>query len=235
MGKTQKILTAVLWGAVMVVVVGIVGMAMIARSSSTANHVGPSAPPEAPASQQKGLPELWDAPHFSLTDQNGQPVTDAQLRGKVWIAAFIFTHCAGPCPMMSEKMEELQKTIASPDVKLVSFTVDPERDTPEVLKQYAETFHADESRWIFLTGERQQIFDVAAQMKLTAKAATDDQPILHSTSFLLVDRAGKVRGAYTPVRINQDASETDEDAMTRLARDADMLASLRSHVKVAPP
>jgi cytochrome oxidase Cu insertion factor (SCO1/SenC/PrrC family) len=198
MGKAQKIVTGIAWAAVMVVSVGIVGMAMLVR-----------------ASREPQLPVMWDAPEFGLLDQNGKTVTTSDLRGRSWIAAFIFTRCAGPCPMMSEKMKELQATIRSPNVKLVSFTVDPERDTPEVLKEYAKDLGADESRWLFLTGSTSQIFDVAAGMKVAATQATEDQPILHDTRFLLIDPAGRVRGVY---------SYDDPAEMKRLPTDAAALA-----------
>jgi len=200
MGKAQKIVTGIAWAAVMVVSVGIVGMAMLVR-----------------AGREPALPVMWDAPEFHLLDQNGKTVTTTNdLRGRAWIAAFIFTRCAGPCPMMSEKMKELQATIRSPNVKLVSFTVDPDRDTPQVLKEYAAELGADESRWTFLTGTPSQMLDVAAGMKVVAKAATEDQPILHSTKFLLVDGNGKVRGAY---------SYDDVEAIKKLGTDAEVLAS----------
>ena len=200
MGRAQKIVTGIAWAAVMIVVIGIIGMAMLAR-----------------AGREPSLPVMWDAPAFELLDQNGKTVKTTDLRGRAWIAAFIFTQCAGPCPMMSEKMKELQATIPSPNVKLVSFTVDPERDTPEVLKKYSEELGADESRWLFLTGSTSQMFEVAAGMKIVAKPATEDQPILHSTKFLLVDGDGKVRGAY---------SYDDAEAMKKLGTDAAAIAGV---------
>jgi cytochrome oxidase Cu insertion factor (SCO1/SenC/PrrC family) len=162
------------------------------------------------------LPVLFDAPPFSLIDQNGRPVTDQTLRGHPYVAAFIFTSCAGPCPMMSAHMARLQTTIAAPQVKLVSFTVDPERDTPQVLNQYAERFKADESRWFFLTGPKQTVMETIRGFKLTAEPAADGSgEILHDTRFLLVDPQGRIRGIY---------SSNDPAEMGRLPGDAERLA-----------
>ncbi|HEY2614678.1 MAG TPA: SCO family protein, partial [Chthoniobacterales bacterium] len=93
-------------------------------------------------------------PNFELVNQAGQPYGSAQLAGKIWIADFIFTTCPGPCPIISTRMSELQKPLQKTDVRLVSFTVDPETDTPEVLSSYAEKLHAESARWNFLTGAR---------------------------------------------------------------------------------
>ncbi len=153
-----------------------------------------------------------------MVDQSNNPVTRETLRGKPWIADFIFTNCGGPCPMMTGKMAQLQKELPGDAVKLVSFSVDPERDQPEVLKTYADRFEADASRWHFLTtadSSVQPIYDVAAGMKLTAIGATGDEPIIHSEKFLLVDSAGSVRGVY---------SSSDEQSMSRLVADASRLA-----------
>ena len=164
-----------------------------------------------------GLPNLFPSPSFALVDQSDQPVTHQALRGKPWIADFIFTNCAGPCPMMTAKMAQLQKDLPGDAVQLVSFSVDPEHDRPEVLKTYADRFAADSSRWRFLTtsdGSTQPIYDVAIGMKLTALGATQNEPIIHSEKFLLVDAMGNVRGVY---------SSGDEQSMSKLVADASRL------------
>ncbi len=84
------------------------------------------------------LPSLGTVPTFELVNQDAQPFGSAQLAGKIWIADFIFTTCPGPCPIISTRMSELQRPLEKTDVHLVSFTVDPEKDTPEVLRAYAE-------------------------------------------------------------------------------------------------
>ena len=95
------------------------------------------------------LPVLAPVPDFSLTGQNGQAVSRTDLRGLVWVADFVFTSCTGPCPELTLRMRSLQKSLrkAGPGVKLVSFSLDPETDTPAVLTRYAERYHADPDRW----------------------------------------------------------------------------------------
>jgi protein SCO1/2 len=148
--------------------------------------------------RQSGLPVISEVPDFTLTDQDGRPITLNDLRGRVWVADFIFTHCAGPCPRMSEQMSKLQGQVADlPDVRLVSFSVDPRRDTPEVLRTYAKRYGAKPGFWYFITGDKQAIFDLAIRgFKLSVEDETDVDPILHSTKFMLVDREGRIRGVF---------------------------------------
>jgi protein SCO1/2 len=204
MGKGQKIVTTVLWAAAVIGMLGLVGTGLWARKYS--------APRPAIEEQavQAAATRYFPAPPFSLIDQNAQQVSDQSLHGHVWIADFIFTNCAGPCPKMSALMADFQEKITHPQVKLVSFTVDPLRDTPEVLKAYGQQFGADETRWIFLTGTEQQMQQVASGMKMAAEKGQDNQ-ITHSTYFILVDQQGQVRGLYglndptTPDRLTTDA------------------------------
>lgn len=150
------------------------------------------------------IPVYGKVPDFSLTESSGRSLSLADLQGKVWIADFIFTHCAGPCPIMSAQMAGLQKKLQdAPDVRLVTFSVDPERDTPQVLSEYAKQFKADTSRWFFLTGAKKAIYDLANKgfkIGATENTGPDRQPdedtILHSTSFVLVDRDANIRGYY---------------------------------------
>jgi protein SCO1/2 len=158
---------------------------------------------------------LFPAPSFKLLDQSGGSFGSDDLRGKVWIADFIFTHCAGPCPIMTAKLADVQKALVSPDVKLVSFSVDPERDKPAVLKEYAQHFGADDARWRFLTGSKQQMTAVAQGMNVAAKDDPDGG-VTHSTLFLLVDRNGQVVRLY---------HNEDEGDMKRLVADAEELAA----------
>lgn len=115
-----------------------------------------------------GLPDYGPAPHFTLTDQSGQPFGSDQLDGKVAVVGFIYTHCPDICPMLTAQMRQLQNQLAGAGLLgektvLLSITVDPERDTPEVLARYAEQFDADPAAWYFLTGElttvRQAVVD----------------------------------------------------------------------------
>ena len=141
------------------------------------------------------LPVIRAVPEFSLTDQNGQTVTSAGLRGKIWIADFIFTRCAGPCPLMTARMLEMQKALVkTPEVKLVSVTVDPEYDTPEVLKAYAEANFADPERWKFLTGDKVVIEKLVTEGFMQHLSEEGGEPV-HGTMFLIVDGNGMVRSA----------------------------------------
>jgi protein SCO1/2 len=163
------------------------------------------------------LPRYYALPDFSLTDQIGKPVTLRDLAGKVWVADFIFTNCAGTCPAMTDKMRKLQEAIP-PQVKLVSFTVDPARDTPRVLAAYAQEHGANHDRWLFLTGDKQALYDVCIKgfkLPLDTEGGTPAEPIAHSTRFVLVDERGEIRGYY---------SGTEEDELKRLATDAKRLS-----------
>jgi protein SCO1 len=155
-------------------------------------------------------------PNFQLVNQNGEPFGSAQLIGKIWIADFIFTACPGPCPMISSRMSELQKPLENTDVHLISFTVDPEKDTPEVLRGYAEKLHAQPQRWDFLTGPKSTIYNLSQNgFKLAASDGSEETGIpVHSTRMVLVDRHGEIRGYY-------DA--TAPDAVTKLLADANHL------------
>ncbi len=148
------------------------------------------------------MPVLGQLPDFVLTNQTGQTVSLADLRGQVWVADVIFTRCPGPCAKMTRHYAELQTALpANQPVKLVSFTSDPEYDTPKILNKYAERFGADSNRWWFLTGDKPQIRRLAVNdfkfVVVEKKPEERDVPedlFLHSTWFVLVDRQGRVRG-----------------------------------------
>jgi protein SCO1 len=159
-------------------------------------------------------------PPFTLTNQDGRTFGSADLAGKIWIADFIYSTCPGPCPMISSRMSEMQKPLEKTDVHFVSFTVDPETDTPARLRQYADRLHARPGRWDFLTGPKATIYELSIRgFKLAASADGGErgQPI-HSTRMILVDREGQIRGYY-------DATEAD--AVTRLLADTNRLLKAR--------
>jgi cytochrome oxidase Cu insertion factor (SCO1/SenC/PrrC family) len=155
-------------------------------------------------------------PQFQLTNQAGQPFGLAQLKGKIWIADFIYTMCPGPCPMVSSRMSELQKPLQDTDVHLVSVSVDPEHDTPAVLRGYAEKLQAQPQRWDFLTGSKESIYDLSRNgFKLAIADGSADAGIpIHSTRMVLVDRRGEVRGYYEALA---------PDAITKLLADTNHL------------
>jgi protein SCO1 len=163
------------------------------------------------------LPVLGEIPAFHLTSQTGQPFDSQSLDGHVWVADFIYTTCPGPCPMMSAKMRQLQSSTAeTPDVLLVSLTVDPARDSPPVLAAYARHFMQDPSRWFFLTGDAAALDDLGVH---AFKLNRIDGSLTHSTRFVLVDRRRQIRGFYA----------SEEDAfMPRLLHDLRQLEQERS-------
>lgn len=163
--------------------------------------------------EEEALPEMLPIGEFALTDQDGRAFGSAELRGKVWVADFIFTSCPDICPVMSTQMANLHRRIADADVRFVSITVDPERDTPEVLREYAARFRAD-SRWRFLTGEAAVVRRTIEQGFRLPVGDREARPgggydILHGSRFALVDRRGILRGLY----------ETDAEGLERLERD----------------
>lgn len=174
------------------------------------------------------LPEYGAVQNLSLTERNGRGLSLAELSGRVWIADFIFTRCQTVCPFMSQAMSELQKNLPL-EITLVSFSVDPEYDTPKRLSRYAKSLGADEGRWLFLTGGKKAIWELTAKsFHLTAaeapKGAID--PIMHSTQFALVDQEGKIRGYY-------DA--TDSGDFERLKKNAlSLMKSTPGWVKKLP-
>src|SRR5262249_9494553 len=143
------------------------------------------------------------------------------LHGSVWVADFIFTRCAGTCPMITQRMAELQAACASDpalkDIRFVSISVDPEFDRPEVLRDYAARVHADPERWTFLTGTRDAVRGLVRDgFKLPVEDQDDAaMPIMHSQSFVLVDRTGGVRAVADPLA--EGGLEAVEHALAGIA------------------
>jgi protein SCO1/2 len=169
------------------------------------------------------LPQLGALPDFTFTRHDGQPFGSAQLRGRPFIANFIFTRCPTICPAFTRKMVGVQERTTSfgTGLQLVSFSVDPKYDTPERLTEYGERHGADFTRWSFLTGDYEQLKDTIVQgfkvsMGREAGAPEDDLlSIFHGTHFVLVDRNGQIRGYY---------DSADSDSTERLLRDTERLA-----------
>ncbi|HEV7866578.1 MAG TPA: SCO family protein [Chthoniobacteraceae bacterium] len=154
-----------------------------------------------PATPAQLSQQFWAVPDFSLTERTGSTITAASLKGKVWVADFFYTTCPGPCPMLSSRLSDIQRLIGPDErVRLVSISTDPEKDTPEVLQQYAERFQASD-RWLFLTGDKAQIFDLGIRgFKLPiVEDRSAAEPITHSTRLILIDQSGAIRGFYEGV------------------------------------
>ena len=165
------------------------------------------------SSRTSSLPVFYDVPEFELVAQDGQPFNSRALRGKVWVADFIYTTCPGPCPRMTSQMREVQDAVIKmADVRLVSFTVDPARDTPEVLAAYAKAHGASTADWYFLTGPEATLQTLDRN---TFKLGDLNSSLQHSTRFVLVDRQSRIRGYY-------DTSESR--AISRLISDVYALA-----------
>lgn len=178
-------------------------------AATLSRYLKPAAPTMPP------LPVYGAVPDFRLTDSDGREASRAELDGHFWIADFIFTRCSGTCVTMSTQMESLQRaTAGTPDVRLVSFTVDPEHDTPEVLKEYAQHYHANPARWRFLTGPREALYTLA-QEGFKLSATVDGKGLItHSDRLALVDAQGRIRGTYHGV---------DEEDGRKLLQDLERL------------
>jgi protein SCO1/2 len=169
---------------------------------------------------KSSLSRLGIVPDITLTERSGERLPLSDLKGKVWIADFIFTNCGGSCPIMTSTMASFQEQLKNVNnLVLVSFTVDPKRDTPQALKEYAELYKASPSRWLFLTGEKEKINYLTREgfhLAVAADSGSTIEPIIHSTLFVLVDQQGVIRGYY---------DSTDEKALERVVADARALAS----------
>lgn len=141
------------------------------------------------------FPVLGKVMPFTLIDQDGKPYGMEQLQGRVWIADFFFSNCPGPCPRMSSLMSDIQaQTKDIDELRIVSITVDPARDTPEAMKAYAKRYGAIDGRWQFLTGPMEVLHRLASKDFMLFDV---DGSLQHSTRFALIDREGQIRGFYT--------------------------------------
>jgi protein SCO1 len=145
------------------------------------------------------LPVLGTVPDFSFTAETGLPVQKGGLTGKIWIADFVFTRCAGPCPTMSEIMRQLQvatRSLAGGDVRLISITVDPAHDTPRVLASYGAKYGSNPDRWSFLTGEPSAVENFITKGMFLGLSKDGDGVPVHSQKFVVVDREGYIRAYH---------------------------------------
>lgn len=182
-------------------------IALIAGTLLLAAACRRSAPP---------LPAYGEVPDFQLTDQNGNPFHGRSLTGKIWVADFMFTSCMGPCPRMTSRLHQVQDSVANlKDFNLVSFTIDPAKDTPAVLKEYAKE-HAAAAHWYFLTGPQPTLHNLCRNV---FKLGDVDGSLTHSTRFMLIDRHSQIRGYY---------DSFDPDSMQQLESDIRAVAKERS-------
>lgn len=173
------------------------GYAYILSRTQDAGRSGSSDGLAQPPDSKEGYNQVEP---FTLTDQDGRTVTRDDLLGHAWIACFVFARCTGPCPRISGNMKALQARIGSQDVRLVTFTVDPEHDTPEVLREYAANLGANPQIWSFLTGTPSDIQALSQKSFLLPIERDSTRPIgesvTHRTVLTVVDKSGRVRGYY---------------------------------------
>lgn len=162
------------------------------------------------------LESFGEIPHFELTERSGAKVSDTSLRGKVWVAGFVFTHCEGQCPLISKEMQRIEKRMRSQEkFRLVSVSVDPENDTPAELTEYAKKWDADPNQWLFLTGRMEDISSLVQKgFRLAAVGGGANGDIIHSDKLVLVDSGGQIRGYY---------DGTDDKEVDNLLRDTGSL------------
>ncbi len=174
------------WGGLFLIAMCVLGAEMYLIKKA-----GPRVPRE--------LPVLAKVPDFSFTAETGLQVRRGGLIGKIWVADFIFTRCAGPCPVMTERMRRLQiatRNIAAGDVHLISITVDPAYDTPDVLSKYGAKYGTDPDRWSFLTGDPDAIEKFIAKGMLLGLSKDGEGMPIHAQKFVVVDREGYIRAYH---------------------------------------
>jgi protein SCO1 len=154
----------------------------------------------------KSLPVLGEGDHrvrqFSFINQEGQTITHEDVKGKIYVVEFFFTTCKGICPKMNENMSKVYQAFRGhKDVQILSHTVDPKKDTVQAMKAYSLRFDADPNQWLFLTGDKKELYDMARYSYLVT--ASDDTAtadiqadFIHTDRFVLVDRTGHIRGQY---------------------------------------
>jgi len=181
------------------------------------------------------LPKIGPAPEFALTDQNGNRLALKELRGKVLAVTFIFASCADTCPLLTTKMAGIQNRLGSEfgtKVFFVSITVDPERDTPEVLRRYAEAHRTNPVGWAFLTGTSAEIREVAKRYGIYYKK-TPRGDVDHTFLTSLVDQNGILRVQYIGVKFDPDEMLHDLQSLVKEAKTHSLTPalSLRARVK----
>jgi protein SCO1/2 len=161
----------------------------------------------------KKLPVIGHEGHrvtdFAFTDQDGKTVTLADVKGKIYVVEYFFTTCKGICPKMNENMTKVYNAFKGNDgVKILSHTVDPKKDTVGAMKQYSLRFEADPQQWMFLTGDKKELYDMARYSYLVT--ASDDtaavdiaNDFIHTDRFVLVDREGQIRGQYKGTSVGE--------------------------------
>jgi protein SCO1 len=151
------------------------------------------------AFQVKELPVITTLPEFAFTERTGREFGSKELKNKVWVGSFIFTSCSAQCPLIITELQKVQKALRFKDnFRLVSFTLDPLKDTPQKLTEYADRAKADPYKWLFLTADNQRIQNLVQKGFIlpSVEGEKADGDIVHSSKLVLVDAGGRVRGYY---------------------------------------
>ena len=206
-GLTPAVRRGLLWG-LLLTAIGIIALATLENRLRRA--------------EPAVLPIFGAVPDFTLTNRDGRPVARSDLAGAPWVADLVFTRCVLVCPAMSLRMRRLDRELPAA-VRLVSFSVDPDYDTPERLAAYAAAHRATD-RWLFLTGDRDAIhrlardgFKLAVDVVPAGEAPSPGEAIIHSDRFVLVDAEGRIRGYFDP--FDPGELEKLERAVEALRRD----------------
>ena len=198
----SKFLQYAVWGTLLLAIGGIGVLYFVAEKQKRSNRVPP-------------LPIIRSIDRFSLTNQLGEWVTLDSLKGSPWVANVFFSRCPTICMQITRRMKELQEAGREhPGLKLVSITTDPEYDRPEILKKYAHRFGADDSKWVFLTGEKSEIARVLAkELLISAKENPEDMRqseldlYIHGSLIVLVDAESRIRSFYESLSTNPPIPE----------------------------
>ena len=211
-----------LWGLLILVLIGVVGagirsLILAKPASKQVPSVGPRQPPA-----------YGSVPEFSFIERSGQRVERVEFLGRVWVVDLIYTRCPDTCPLQSAEMAGLQaEFVNEADIRLVSITVDPARDTLAVLSRYAKRFGADPKRWLFLTGEKEAMYRFVQEgLRLPVMdpgsrargAGGRGVTLLHSSRFVLVDREARIRGYYESSDM-ESLRQLREDVKTLLRKE----------------
>ena len=183
--KLQKRSSPLHWGALFAIAFYVTGAAWFEYS--------PSPPP---------LEKIRPVPEFNLTESSGRGIGLSDLKGKVWLADLIYTTCPSICPVLSGRLSALQsEAFKNGGVRFVSISVNPAGDTPEVLRTYAEKYHATPGKWYFLTGDKTAVSELANRgfMLAAGEPRDDGTELVHSTKIALVDKNGVIRAYYEGV------------------------------------
>jgi protein SCO1/2 len=159
---------------------------------------------------------------FAFTNQNGKTITNKDYEGKIYVADFFFTTCPTICPKMTDNMVWLQNQLKNnPKVKLLSFSVTPDIDTPEVLKKYALEKGVDDSRWNLVTGDKKDIYYLARKSYLAVKTGKPEEmyDMVHTENFILVDKNKRIRGFYDGTNLDKPSDDPKTKNMKQLLED----------------